>query len=197
MVSLLDIGSQLVAARLARGMSQRTLGELLGVKQQQIARWEACAYRSASFERVAAVAEKLGVDAPTAEAQPLLAAEAVAQYGTTLPGGDPEALSALSRTGAPAGALAAFARSHGIARLELFGSVLTSDFAADSDVDVLVTYDPDRRPSLFDAADHEAELSGIFRRPVDLVSRAGVESSGNGVRKREILGSARILYARP
>jgi uncharacterized protein len=196
MTSLLDIGSQLVAVRLARGMSQRTLGELLGVKQQQIARWEACEYRSASLERVATVARALGVDA-TPEAQPLLAAEAVATYGTTLPGSDPEALSALSRTGAPAGALAAFARSHGIARLELFGSVLTSDFAADSDVDVLVTYNPHRRPSLFDAADHEAELSGIFRRPVDLVSRAGVESSGNEVRKREILSSARTLYARP
>lgn len=195
-MQLLDIGPQLVAARTGRGMSQRALGELLGVKQQQIARWEASGYRSASLERVAAVAAMLGVGAQ-AEAQPLLAAEAVAAYATALPSSDPEALFALSRTGASARALAAFARSHGIARLELFGSVLTNAFGPGSDIDVLATYEADRTPSLLDAADHETELSGIFGRRVDLVSRAGVESSGNDARRREILGSARTLYARP
>jgi hypothetical protein len=196
MITLFDIGPRLVAARISRGMSQRMLGELLGVKQQQIARWEASEYRSASLERVAAAAAALGLDAPLG-AQPLLAAEATAQYRAALPGSDPAALAALTRTGASASALAAFARSHGIARLELFGSVLTSEFGSDSDIDVLATYRADRTPSLLDAADQEAELSGIFRRPVDLVSRAGVESGGNAVRKREILGSARTLYARP
>jgi uncharacterized protein len=196
MTSLLDIGPQLVAARTARGMSQHALGELLGVKQQQVARWEASEYRSASLERVAAVTRALGVDV-SAASQQLLAAEPVAQYGTALPGIDPEALSALSRTGASSAALAGFARSHGITQLDLFGSVLTDAFRPDSDIDVLATYDRDRTPSLFDAADHEAELSGIFRRRVDLVSRTGVESSGNEARKREILDSARTLYARP
>jgi len=196
MSSLLHIGPQLVAARMSRGVSQRELGEVLGVKQQQVARWETSAYRSASLERVAAVAEALGLETATG-AQPLLAAEAAAEYGATLPGSDPEALVALARTGASASALAAFARLHGVAKFELFGSVLTSDFGPDSDVDVLATYRTTSAPSLLDAADHEAELSGIFRRPVDLVSRAGVESSGNEARKREILGSARTLYARP
>lgn len=196
MASLLDIGSQLAAARTSRGLSQRELGDLLGVKQQQVARWEASRYRSASLERVAAVARALGVDG-AAGAQPSLAAEAVATYSTALPGCDSEAVAALARTGASAAALAAFSRSHGIARLELFGSVLTSDFGADSDVDILASYDTDRTPSLLDIADLEAELVGIFRRPVDLISRAGVESSSNEVRKREILGSARTLYARP
>jgi predicted nucleotidyltransferase/DNA-binding XRE family transcriptional regulator len=196
MTTLIDIGPQLVAARTARGLSQRALGELLGVKQQQVARWEASAYRSASLERVTSVAEALGVDVSAAP-QPLLVAEPVAQYGVALPGSDPEALSALARTGASTQALAAFARSHGISQLELFGSVLTDAFRPDSDVDLLATYDPNRTPSLLDAADHEAELSGIFRRRVDLVSRAGVEASGNVSRKREILGSARTLYARP
>lgn len=196
MTSLLDIGPQLVATRISRGMSQRALGELLGVKQQQVARWEASEYRSASLERVAAAAEALGLDAPVA-AQPLLAAEAAALYRATLPGADPDALAALTRTGAAASALAAFARSHGVTRLDLFGSVLTGEFGPDSDIDLLATYAADRTPSLLDAADQEAELSGIFRRPVDLVSRAGVDSGGNEVRKREILGSARTLYARP
>ena len=61
MGGLLDIGPLLVRARTARGLSQRELGERLGVVQQQIARWEACEYRTASLERLSRVADVLGV----------------------------------------------------------------------------------------------------------------------------------------
>ncbi len=61
MGSLLDIGHLLVHARQKRGMSQRELGEAVGVKQQQVARWETSAYRTASLERVSRVAEVLDV----------------------------------------------------------------------------------------------------------------------------------------
>ncbi len=61
MESLLDIGHLLVRARQQRGMSQRELGEAVGVKQQQVARWETSAYRNASLERVSRVAEVLDV----------------------------------------------------------------------------------------------------------------------------------------
>lgn len=194
MGTLLDIGTDLVAQRRTSGVSQRELGRRLGVSQPQIARWEACGYSSASLTRLDAVATAL--DHTVAAEPEILAAEQTATYLVSLPGSQREALDALARTGVDAAAIAAFARSHGIGRVDLFGSVLTDAFGPTSDVDMLATYDADRTPSLLDLADHERELEAIFRRSVDLVSRAGVESSHSYLRRREILGSARTLYAR-
>ena len=64
--------------------------------------------------------------------------------------------------------LAAFCRKHHIVKLALFGSVLREDFRTDSDVDVLVWFDPEHIPSLFDIAGMEIELSEMLRRKVDL-----------------------------
>jgi predicted nucleotidyltransferase len=176
-------------------MTQGDLGRRIGVSQPQIARWEATAYRGTSLERVSGVAEALGI---SLQAQDLpVAAEASAVYATGLPSADAEALRALGRTGVAPAAIAAFARSHRIERLELFGSVLRADFGPESDVDVLVTYERDGTPSLLGLVDHEAELGAIFRRAVDLVSRPGVERSENPVRRSEILAGSKTLYARP
>ena len=194
MMPLVDIGHQLVEYRRALGVSQRELGQRLGVTQPQIARWEANAYRSASLQRVGEVAAALGLE--HAPAQPI-AADQAATYDVAVPGTDAEAAHALSRLTVVPGVIAAFARSHHITRLELFGSVLGDGFGPASDVDVLVTYEPGHTPSLLDLADHEVELSALLRRPVDLVSRAGVEASSNERRKRQILTSAKTLYARP
>ncbi|MBI2824540.1 MAG: nucleotidyltransferase family protein [Planctomycetia bacterium] len=63
--------------------------------------------------------------------------------------------------------MADFCRTHRIRRLALFGSALRSDFAPDSDVDVLVEFEPDARIGLrFFAI--ERELSELFGRTVDL-----------------------------
>lgn len=64
--------------------------------------------------------------------------------------------------------LADFAARHGIRRLSAFGSVLRPDFEDDSDVDLLVEFEPDRIPGLFGIAAMELELSGILDREVDL-----------------------------
>lgn len=176
-------------------MTQADLGRCLGVSQPQIARWEAAVYRNVTLERVGAVAEALGVGTQLPDLP--IAAEAPAAYATALPGAEPEALRALARTGAPPAAVAAFARSHNIERLDLFGSVLGPDFGPGSDIDVLVTYDHDAAPSLFDLTDHETELAAILGRATDLVSRPGIERSENYLRRRKILAEARTLYARP
>jgi predicted nucleotidyltransferase len=60
-----------------------------------------------------------------------------------------------------------FCRHHHIRRLAFFGSVLREDFGPDSDVDVLVEFDPDHIPGL-DFFAMQAELSQILRRQVDL-----------------------------
>ena len=64
--------------------------------------------------------------------------------------------------------IAAFCQRRHIIRLALFGSVLTDHFREDSDVDVLVEFDPDHVPSLFGLARMERELSGILGRKADM-----------------------------
>jgi hypothetical protein len=63
--------------------------------------------------------------------------------------------------------VAEFCRRHHIRRLALFGSVLREDFRQDSDVDVLVEFDPGHIPGLAFFSMQE-ELSRILGRNVDL-----------------------------
>ena len=95
----------------------------------------------------------------------------------------------------PQNKLADFCRRWRIIELALFGSALRGDFRPDSDIDVLVTFDPDANWSLFDFVDMQDELQLILQRPVDLLSRRGVETDPNYLRRQAILNSAQIVYA--
>jgi len=64
-------------------------------------------------------------------------------------------------------ALATFCRKHRVRRLALFGSVLRDDFRSDSDVDVLVEFEPGTLVGLRFFS-MQRELSRLFDRPVDL-----------------------------
>ena len=57
-----DLPKTLIRARIASGMTQEGLAHRLGVKTQQIQRYEATEYRSASLARVCDVAAALGID---------------------------------------------------------------------------------------------------------------------------------------
>lgn len=94
----------------------------------------------------------------------------------------------------PQEALANFCQRWRITELALFGSVLRADFRPESDVDVLVSFAPTTSWSLIDMALMEEELSALLGRPVDLVSRRGVEQSRNWLIKREILSHAEVIY---
>jgi predicted nucleotidyltransferase len=59
-------------------------------------------------------------------------------------------------------ALAAFCRRHGIRRLALFGSRSGTSSAPESDVDLLVEFDPGSVPGLLTLAGMELELAGLF-----------------------------------
>lgn len=151
----LDIGSALVTARRIKGLSQRELGDLLGVRQQQIARWEASSYRTADLQRVDAAARELGLTLILA-AGASLANDPAATYAT---GG--ASLGRVATSFATAtdlitpvrdlGEIAARIRAHGdelrdrfkIDRIGVFGSFVYGAQTASSDVDLLVeTADP-------------------------------------------------------
>lgn len=91
--------------------------------------------------------------------------------------------------------IAEFCKKWNVREFSLFGSVLRDDFRPDSDIDVLVTFDEEARHSLFDLVHMGDELKDIFGRKVDLVSRRGIESSRNYIRRNAILNSAEIVYA--
>ncbi len=88
--------------------------------------------------------------------------------------------------------LAELCRRHEIRRLALFGSALRDDFQADSDVDLLVEFEPGARVSLFDFVQIRDELAALFGRDVDLIEESGLR---NPYRRREILRTAETIYA--
>lgn len=73
-----------------------------------------------------------------------------------------------SRVDIPRERIAEFCRRHRIRRLALFGSVLRDDFKPESDVDVLVEFEPGARVGLLRLAEMEIELGQILGRKVDL-----------------------------
>ena len=91
--------------------------------------------------------------------------------------------------------LATYCKRWRITKLALFGSVLREEFGPDSDVDVLVCFDADARPTLLDMARMQDELGRILGRQVDLVERVAIETSRNYVRRDAILRSAETVYA--
>ncbi len=95
----------------------------------------------------------------------------------------------------PTDKIANFCQRWKITEFALFGSVLRDDFRPDSDVDILVTFDPDAHRTLFDMVDMQDELEAIFGRKVDLISKRGIERSRNYLRRKAILNSAQIIYA--
>jgi predicted nucleotidyltransferase len=86
----------------------------------------------------------------------------------------------------------AIARKWRITEISLFGSVLGEQFSENSDIDVLVQFDTRAEFSLFDLVDLKDELEKTFGRRVDLVEKASIR---NPYRKREILNTAKVVYA--
>lgn len=102
---------------------------------------------------------------------------------------------ALSRIGIPQDKLADFCRRWDIVELALFGSALRSDFRADSDIDLLVSFSPRARHTLFDLVHMQDELGGLVGRDVDLVEKSAIERSRNYLRRKAILSTAYTVYA--
>ena len=68
----------------------------------------------------------------------------------------------------PREAIAAFCVRNHIRKLSLFGSILTERFREDSDIDMLVEFEPGRGPGMLGIVRMERELSGVLGRKVDL-----------------------------
>jgi predicted nucleotidyltransferase len=82
-----------------------------------------------------------------------------------------------------------FCRRHGIRRLALFGSIQRDDFGPQSDIDVLVEFEPDRVPGLAFFGMQE-ELAQILGRPVDLNTPGFLSDYF----RDDVLRQAEVLY---
>jgi uncharacterized protein len=82
-----------------------------------------------------------------------------------------------------------------IKQLAIFGSAGRGQLQPDSDIDLLVTFASDADWSLFDHYRIESEFVELFAREVDLTSRRAVEENPNWICRKEILDSAKVIYA--
>lgn len=88
--------------------------------------------------------------------------------------------------------LADYCRNHGIRRLSLFGSRLKGTARRDSDVDLLVEFEPDRKPSLLGMAQIEIDLSAMLGGlTVDLRTREELSRYF----RDEVVRTAELLHA--
>jgi len=87
--------------------------------------------------------------------------------------------------------IADFCRRYNIREIRLFGSILREDFGAESDVDVLVEFEPDAQIGFIALGRMRRKLSAIFQRPVDLVPRDGLKPHI----REAVLSSAQVVYA--
>lgn len=86
--------------------------------------------------------------------------------------------------------MAEFCRRNHIRKLAFFGSVLRTDFHDDSDVDVLVEFEPGHPVGLIRLAAMELELAQILGRKVDMRTPADLSRYF----RQEVLQSAQVQY---
>ncbi len=87
--------------------------------------------------------------------------------------------------------IAEFCCRHHIRKFAFFGSVLRDDFRPDSDVDVLVEFDPAHIPGLFDLMRMQREFSQLVGREADFRTP---DDLGQFIRSR-VIAEAEVQYA--
>lgn len=92
----------------------------------------------------------------------------------------------------PRAKLAALCRKYGIRKLSLFGSAARNELTPESDIDLMVEFEPEKAPSLWSAPEMESALAGLFgNRRIDLAPPGILR---NPYRRKSILPDLRVLY---
>ena len=84
-----------------------------------------------------------------------------------------------------------FCQRYQIQRLALFGSVLGDNFRKESDVDVLVSFQPNAKIGFITFSRMQRELAELLNRPVDLVPLDGIKP----VIRESVLANTEEIYA--
>lgn len=97
----------------------------------------------------------------------------------------------MPRLAIPQEQLVEFCHKHHVRKLSLFGSMLKGTDDPDSDIDLLVEFEPGRTPGLFEVVSMEDELSGMLERKVDLRTPGDLSRHF----RDEVLRTAVVQYA--
>jgi len=89
----------------------------------------------------------------------------------------------------PHGTIADFCRRHHIRRLSVFGSILRADFGPNSDIDVLVEFEPGQTPGL-EVFGMQEELGRLLNRDVDMHTEASLSKYF----REKVLSEAQVQY---
>ncbi len=101
-------------------------------------------------------------------------------------------MSAKPRIEIPKDKISEFCKRNHIKKLSLFGSALRDDFNRNSDVDVIVEFEPEAHIGLIKLAALELELSKILGRNVDLNTPGFI----SGYYREKVLATADVQYDR-
>jgi predicted nucleotidyltransferase len=91
----------------------------------------------------------------------------------------------------PMEAIAEVCRRYRVRELAVFGSAARGEMRADSDIDLLVDFQPDAAGGLLEYAGLMLELSELLHRQVDLVEREGLKP----LLRKAVVSEARTIYA--
>jgi predicted nucleotidyltransferase len=91
----------------------------------------------------------------------------------------------------PAEKIAEICRKYQVRELSVFGSAARGDMQPESDIDLLVEFEPDAPVGLFEFAGMEEELTAALGRKVDLVSKRGLKPRV----RPHVLRDAVVVYA--
>jgi predicted nucleotidyltransferase len=100
-------------------------------------------------------------------------------------------MQAKSNINIPSDKIEKFCKKHHIRKLSLFGSALRDDFTPESDLDILVEFDPDHIPGFIRLAGMEIELTEILGRKVDMRTAQDLSRYF----REDVLNSAKVQYA--
>jgi|SRR6478672_7057316 len=90
--------------------------------------------------------------------------------------------------------LIVFCQKWKIKEMSFFGSVLRDDFRADSDIDILVSFEDNSTWGILELVRMKRELKILLGREIDLLTKKSIEQSHNWIRRQEILGTAQVVY---
>ncbi len=91
----------------------------------------------------------------------------------------------------PRARLAALCRKYHVRRLGMFGSAARGELTPESDVDLLIEFEPGKAPSLWAETEMREAFGALFGRRVDLVPPQALE---NPYRRKSILRDLRVLH---
>lgn len=90
--------------------------------------------------------------------------------------------------------LAAFCVRWRVQELSVFGSAARGELTPESDIDVLVTFEPDAGWSLLDVAQAKLDFEAMLDRRIDLIERPALEKHDNPWLRHAILSEAKVVY---